>query len=462
MPHYPMTGITSDSREVEPGFAFVAIPGERADGHDYIEEAIVRGAKLIITEREIKDPSVPVIKVNDSRWALSQYAASFYNNPAKKLKTIGITGTNGKSTTASILHHLLSHEAGLISTVESVTGTKRHPPGLTTPDAVKIHSFLRQMITHNHKYAVLEVSSHGIDQKRVAHIDFQLQILTGISADHLDYHRDFKSYLKTKGSFFTDNRDGIALFNRDDPYYDTIVSRYEKPFFTYGTHEEAHIRAIKIVERGLSSTFTIQLSLPNYRDKRYQARLPLPGRHNIYNGLGAFGGALLLGKKPGDLLKKLRTFPGVWRRMQCIKENGFTIIDDCAHNPGSYRSLFSSIQQLSFKKIFLINAIRGNRGVWINRENAKVIGEYSLKMPISSLLITSAEDITDLNDQVKEEEKEIFLKTLAEYPKEYSFTSTLQKSLVKIKPEIKKGDLLLLVGAHAFDRAREVITKEFS
>lgn len=460
MYHYPITGITSDSRKVKPGFAFVAIPGEKEDGHNYIEEAIKNGAQLIYSEEDLKELPVPLVKVRDSRRTLSQNAAIFFNYPAKRVKSIGITGTNGKSTTASLLHYLLYKRAGIISTIGSSTGNESHPPGLTTPGAVEIHSLLAKMVKSGLDYAVIEVSSHGIHQQRVAHVDFKIKVLTGISADHLDYHRDFQDYLAIKRSFFTG--DGVALFNRDDPYYYAMIENQKRSFFTYGLHEDANIRAVNVREKGLSSTFTINQRLPNRKEKNYQVQLPLPGRHNIYNGLAAFGAALLLGQEPKLLIKRMRTFPGVWRRMQIIKENGFTIIDDCAHNPGSYSSLFSSIKRLPFKKLIILNAIRGNRGDWINRENAKVIGRSRPTLPPSSLYITSARDIAQENDQVKREEERTFLWTLSQYPGTFSFTPTFRESLMQIKPEIKNGDLLLVLGAHAFDEATEAITQEFS
>lgn len=458
MLHQSITGITNDSRKVKPGFAFVAIKGEKEDGHQYIDEAIKGGAKLIVCQKKPKKVKVPAIEVADTRYALSSMAASFYKEPAKGLKTIGITGTNGKSTTAYLLYHLLGDKAGLISTVGSITGGEDHPSLLTTPDAVKMHSLLSLMKNNALKYGIIEVSSHGIHQHRVAHIDFQVLIHTNISEDHLDYHQDFQRYLAVKKSFFTNKR-GIALFNRDDPYFPQLSSQVERPFYTYGIKEGANIRAIRIREKGLSSSFTISLHLQG-KKQNYQVHLPLPGIHNIYNALASFGAALLLDQDPKELMKRIWTFPGVWRRMQITQKNGFTIMDDCAHNPLSYRSLLSSIQRLPFKRIFFINAIRGNRGEWINRENAKIIGSFWPKLSPSSLYITSARDMAKENDQVQINEEKTFLHTLSQYGDDYSFTYTLSETLKKINKKLREGDLLLLVGAHAFDQAKEKALRE--
>lgn len=459
MMHSSISGVTADSRQVKPGHAFVAIPGREEDGHRYIKEAVDAGAQLILGEKIIPHLSVPQIKVANARKALACTAAHLFHYPGKKLQTIGITGTNGKTTTAFLLHHLLAGKGGLISTIGSWTGKENHPAGLTTPDAVTIQSLLALMVKNQLPYAVIEVSSHGIHQHRVDQVDFQLLIHTSISIDHLDYHQTFSQYLATKRSLFLDHPTGLALFNRDDPYFSILSRGCKNPSYTYGIREKALIQATGIKEKELSSSFTICLEKKNGRKENYWVQLPLPGRHNIYNALAAFGGGLLLGLKPVSMIKRLQSFPGVWRRMQVQKRNGFTLIDDCAHNPGSYQALFTALQGLSYRKLFIMHAIRGNRGREINRENARVIGKSSAKIP-SSLHITRAQDLTAESDWVTKEEEEIFRKTLAEYPKECSFTPTFGEALQEVLAEAKEGDAILLAGAHAFDRARDGVQEE--
>lgn len=205
-------GITADSRKVKKDFAFVAIRGETSDGHDFINEAIKKGAKFIVGEKNVEVPkTVSYLKVGDSREALGNLASQFYGNPSSKLKIIGVTGTKGKTTTAHLIYHLLSSagkKVGLVSSILAKIGDKEVDTGfhVTTPDATALHKFLSQMVKWGYEYAVLEVSSHAIIQKRIAGVTFQVAVLTNIAPEHLDYHKTFEEYKKTKLSFLASAR----------------------------------------------------------------------------------------------------------------------------------------------------------------------------------------------------------------------------------------------------------------
>lgn len=204
-------GITADSRKVKNGYIFVALRGMNSDGHEYIEEAIAKGARVIVGERDVRLKNAEYVRVKDSRDALGYLAASYFDNPAGKLKVIGVTGTKGKTTTSYIIYHMLSSlgkKAGLVTSIAAKIGKSEIDTGfhITSPDAISLHKFLAEMVKEGCEYAVIEVSSHGIDQKRIAGVDFEVGVLTNIAPEHLDYHKNFSEYKKVKMSFLNSCR----------------------------------------------------------------------------------------------------------------------------------------------------------------------------------------------------------------------------------------------------------------
>ena len=214
-------GITCDSRKVQPGYIFVAIKGLKEDGNNYIQEAVKNGANLVITDQTIKDKSLPIIKVDDARKYLGTLAAEYFDTPSQKLNIIGVTGTNGKTTTTHLIYNLLNHinkNSGLIGTVKVDTGNKTSEGGLTTPPPVLLQEYLSNMVENKLKYCCMEVSSHGIYLKRISGTDFSVKVGTNITRDHFDLHDNFNDYKNVKKSFLKENsNDCLVLLNQDDP-----------------------------------------------------------------------------------------------------------------------------------------------------------------------------------------------------------------------------------------------------
>lgn len=463
-------GVTCNSREVEPGYAFVAINGTKHDGHDYIEEALARGASFIIVEKPINlDTNVPVIQVKDGRIALAELAAAVFGHPSKYLQTIGVTGTNGKTTTTFIIHHLFNQNSvgcGLLGTVDIDTGVRKLKAHLTTPDAVHLQQYLREMVDAGLKAASMEVSSHGIEQKRAHGVDFDLTIFTNLSHDHFDFHGNFENYLRTKKSLFEQmESDGLAFLNADDQYCEYIAEGLQARVIRYGVEKDAVIRAENIRRDNIKTYYDLVVTSP--LDSKYARikpmRLPimikLPGKHNIYNTLAACGASLLMGLS-GKQVQNIAHFDGVWRRFHILRSEDFLVIDDCAHNPGSYNAVFETVRDLSFNRLFVINAIRGNRGLEVNRDNSKIIAHWVKEFPWVKLWITNCAELVHENDLVSEAEEDVFLQTLQSEGVDFEHSAEIKPLIRQVLKEVKPGDLILLLGAHAMDKAGELIVTE--
>lgn len=465
-------GVTCDSREVEPGFAFVAIQGLKRDGHEFIEDALARGASYIVTEKPVNlVTSVPIKQVRDGRLALAELAAEIYRHPSLRLKTIGVTGTNGKTTSTFLLHHIFNANqinCGLIGTVDIDTGKGKRKAQLTTPDAVDLQYYLWEMVDAGMEFVSMEVSSHGIELKRTHEIDFDLAIFTNVTRDHFDFHQNFEHYVKIKKSLFENLKtDAIALINWDDSHGSFIAEGLHAQVIRYGIEKkECDLIAENIYKDNLTTSFDLVVRQPiktswaHLEPMRIPVKIKLPGKHNIYNTLAACGAGLLMGLS-NDEVQRINTFKGIWRRFQIVHDDGFTIIDDCAHNPGSYTAVFETIRDLSYNNLYIINAIRGNRGIQINKDNARTIGSYVKGLPNSHLMITNCAELVKADDLVDPKEEEIFLKTLHEQGVQFEHHPELQPYLQQVRNKIQEGDLILLLGAHAMDKAGDLIIKEF-
>ncbi|AZO93115.1 UDP-N-acetylmuramyl-tripeptide synthetase [Halocella sp. SP3-1] len=469
------TGITCDSREVKPGFAFVAIKGFNRDGHDYINEAIEKGASVVFTEKEPvakTNRNIPIIKVQNSRTVFAQLAADFYEYPSEGLELIGVTGTNGKTTTTHLIYHLLNHNhkkekkaAGLIGTVKVDTGQEIIPGKLTTPAPITLQKYLQEMLKNNLKYVCMEVSSHGIKLDRIAGCKFSVKVGTNISIDHFDLHPNFPEYINIKKGFLQENKSKLILINQDDPYLKS-PDILTKNLLNYGIDSKANIRAENIEKWNNGTLFNYRLCKPIKMDNgnllsplRFPIKMHLPGKHNIYNSLVAISIALFYGLKPTLIQDFFANFMGIWRRLQFIYKKDFIILDDCAHNPGSYQAVFNAVTKLKYNKVYIVNSLRGNRGVKINKKNAEVISQWLPRLGDYSLFTSNCNEVVKEIDRVSQDEEEIFLKILNKNKIRYYHYNNLTPVLKDVISQVNRGDLILLLGPHAMDQAGKMILK---
>ncbi len=359
-----VTGITDDSRKAKTGSLFVAIKGITHDAHDYIPEVIQKGARVIVGERTPKIEwlqKVTYIQVANSRKALSFLAAAWYGHPARKLKIIGITGTKGKTTAAYSLYQLLKagkKQVGLISTIGAKVGKKTYDTGLhvSNPEPLELHKLLAEMVTDGATHAVIEVTSHGLDQERVAGIDFDIAVLTNIAPEHLDYHRTFDNYRNAKAKLFTKSLHWFL--NKDDESYNFLQKQKNGSQFvtTYGINNSADFQAVNI---GIDSKskFIIKTA-----EERIDLQTPLLGEYNIANILAAVAVSRFLAV-PWEIIKNsLAKLEAPTGRLEKIPNSlGIELFIDFAHTPDSLENVLTLLQKRKKGRLISVFGCAGER-----------------------------------------------------------------------------------------------------
>ncbi len=372
-------GISADSQTVKEGYLFVAIRGSKLDGHNFIQEAILRGAAAIVCEPSYHFASqsgggrAAKIVVKDTRRTLAGLAAKFYGQPGKNIKLIGVTGTNGKTTVCFLLQEMLRRAgkpAGLLGTISYNIGERIIPSVLTTPDPVTLHRCLAEMVEEKLEYAVLEVSSHSLVQRRLDCLNFKTAIFTNISRDHLDYHRTMTEYLEAKSLLFKGLADdSLAIVNRDSAVSEKIIRSTRAKILTYGLNEAADVRAGNIKFSLEGSEFI--LSCPEellgektpVSQEAFKLSSGLIGRHNVSNILAAVAVALFEGIDLEIIKQALKNFagvPGRLERIDCGQE--FTVFVDYAHTPEALENILSTLREFLAKgKLILVFGCGGDR-----------------------------------------------------------------------------------------------------
>lgn len=359
--HRVITGIHSDSRKIEKGFLFIAVKGTAVDGHTYIPKAIEQGAVAVICEEmpaEQKEDCT-YIKVKDSADALGKIASAWNGYPSEKLKLTGVTGTNGKTTIATLLYEVfrkLGHKVGLLSTVCNYIDGSPIPATHTTPDPIELNKLLADMVAAGCEYAFMEVSSHAIDQKRISGLAFDGGIFTNLTRDHLDYHKTVEAYLKAKKKFFDDLPvSAFALTNADDKSGLVMLQNTKARKLTYSLRTLADFKG-KILESHFEGT---ELEI-NGRD----VFVHFVGKFNAYNLLAVYGAAVTLGKDPEEILIVLSTLRSVAGRFETIASPlGYTAIVDYAHTPDALTNVLNSIHEVlnSRGRVITVVGAGGNR-----------------------------------------------------------------------------------------------------
>jgi len=363
---FEVKGIACDSKKTLDNYIFVAIKGTHEDGHRFIREAQDKGAKAIIVQGRRFRPkgqenNIPLIRVDDTRKALAKLAAEFYGQPSSKLKVVGITGTNGKTTVSYLIEALLKEancRPAVIGTVNYRFKDKVFPSKNTTPGPIEVQSMLSQMQSEGVNYAIMEVSSHALDQERVRDINFHSAIFTNLTQDHLDYHKTLESYFKAKCKLFKDlNSHSFGIINHDDKYGIKIKRLTKAQVFTYGIDKKADIMA-----KGIRSDITqTEFVLVNNK-KEINFRTPLIGRHNIYNILASVSWALKAGLDLELIKSAIEKFSYVPGRLERIDfEGDFFVFVDYAHTEDALENVINSLRQLSSKRILVVFGCGGER-----------------------------------------------------------------------------------------------------
>ena len=384
-----IAGICFDSREVESDFLFVAIKGSNSDGHTFISSVIIKGASCVVCEDlpEILNPKICYIRVNDSSEALGLIAASYFDHPSTKIKVVGVTGTNGKTTIATLLYNLFTaagYKCGLLSTIRNIIGETIIPSTHTTPDALRIQQMFQQMQKSGCTYCFMEVSSHSVVQNRISGIVFAGGIFTNLTHDHLDYHKTFESYLKAKKGFFDSlGANAFALTNADDKNGKVMLQNCEAKRLSYGMKTIADIKG-RILENAIDGLHM------NVEGK--EVWFPLVGAFNAYNLLAIYGVSILLGLEKDKVLQLMSSLKPAEGRFEYLKsDEGVVVVVDYAHTPDALQNVLETIQQIGKrdKKIFTVVGAGGNR----DRTKRPVMASIAVRL--SSLLILTSDNPRD-------------------------------------------------------------------
>jgi UDP-N-acetylmuramoyl-L-alanyl-D-glutamate--2,6-diaminopimelate ligase len=334
-----------DSRAAREGSLFIAVRGTQVDGHSYIHSVVERGAVAVVCEQmpETLLTGITYVRVADSALALAQIASNYYGNPSEKLKLVGITGTNGKTTTATLLFQLfrsLGYAVGLISTVKNQINEQIIPATHTTPDPLQLNAILSAMVDDGCEYAFMEVSSHAVVQKRIAGVSFAGGVFTNITHDHLDYHKTFDNYLKAKKEFFDHlSSDAFALTNLDDKNGSVMLQNTKAKKYTYGLRSVGDFKC-KLIENHFSG---LLLNLNGH-----EVLCRLVGSFNAYNLTAAFGAAVLLGEDKLEVLTKLSTLSPVEGRFDYVTSSSQVVgVVDYAHTPDALENVLNTIHDVN-------------------------------------------------------------------------------------------------------------------
>ncbi|MEK7271781.1 MAG: UDP-N-acetylmuramoyl-L-alanyl-D-glutamate--2,6-diaminopimelate ligase, partial [Nitrospirota bacterium] len=438
-------GIAYDSRVVKKGFLFVAIKGLSVDGHAFIKDVISKGAVGVVTEKAVDvQNEITVIEVDDSRDALALMSAAFYRDPSKKLSLIGITGTNGKTTTSYITKNILEvwgKKVGLLGTVQYIVANKILPASHTTPESLDLQGYLREMVDNNIEYGVIEVSSHALALKRVKGCSFRVAVFTNFSQDHLDFHGTMEDYFAAKTMLFDYlGKDDYAVLNWDDPMVRSLGEKLNCHCITCGLERGAMLRAKNITDNRLQTAdnrlqwgLSFDIQMP---DDRFTLKSGLIGRNNVYNILMSAGVAYALGVSREAIIEGIRTVKPVEGRLEKIDAGqNFLCIVDYAHTEDALKKLIEEARLITGGKIITVFGCGGDR----DRTKRPKMG--AVASDLSDFVV-----ITSDNPRI-EEPSEIIKDIIKGIKKDnYMIEPDRAKAIEKAVSIAKTGDTLLIAG----------------
>lgn len=386
-----ISGISIDSKNIQPNNIFVCIKGYKTDGHNFIQEVLQKGIKVIVVENNFQSifkEEITLIKVENTRKFLSYIADKFYNSPSTKLKVIGITGTNGKTTTSFMTDFILSKanfRTGLISTVLYRIEEMIEKPQHTTPDAIKLQSLFYQMVNKKIQFAIMEVSSHSLFLNRVDDVNFDIAVFMNLTQDHLDFHQDILNYRLSKMKLFELLNQGtkspkFAIINIDDPNAFYFIKNITSSVITFGIEQNADIKAEKIKMNLTSSSFVLKT-----KEEEKEVKLNLIGKFNIYNSLATIAICKACNIDINTIIQCISEFSapaGRFEKIDCGQD--FIVIIDYAHTPDALQNVLTTIKSLKKEKIITVFGCGGNR----DRTKRPLMGEIAAKLS-DYIIITS-------------------------------------------------------------------------
>lgn len=450
-----------NSRKVKEGGLFVAIDGYEVDGHDYIEDAISRGAVAILVTKDV-DFNVPTYKTENNRKALSILSNNYYGHPSDELKVFGITASNGKTSTSMMLNAILEAnniQPGLLGTVMYKVGDEEVASKLTTPESLELQGIFKSMLDEGIDTCVMEVSSVGQEMFRVGGIDFDIVCMNNITREHIDQHGSFEKYFEEKQKTITNaSEDAFAIINIEDEYAKSLIPKTKAKVITFSDQDSS--ADVYAENKDISSGFgKFDLVLSDKftgKEQRKTIKLNVAGYQSIVNALSAAAMAASDGIDIDTIAKGLENYRGIERRFEQIYDDEFKILDDHFANIENINMTLQTLSKMDYKNAVILYAIRGNRGVTVNGENAETFLKWKDKLKLKSLLVTKSTEIVEDHDFVHPDEEAIF-KEKMDGVQEYTLYDELGEALDSALDQVEEGDVLLLAGCQGMDYGGKLI-----
>lgn len=427
-------GICYDSRLAAPGQLFVAVVGFSSDGHKYIPMAIGKGASAVLCEKA-PETDVPYILVSNTRYALAIVSGNFYGNPARNMKMIGITGTNGKTTSTYLIKHILEEsmgaKVGLIGTNANMIGDTELHTDRTTPESLELHKLFKDMLDAGCTHVVMEVSSHALVLDRVAGINFDVASFSNLTQDHLDFHKDMDDYASAKAMLF--RRCVYGSVNVDDPYSQVMLSGAKCPVLTYSIDNDADLRAEDIILEPAGVHFKVC-----YKEETRSIYLGIPGRFSVYNALCVISCGLQLGLGLDQCADALATAKGVKGRVETVPTDGdYTIVIDYSHTPDSLENVLKTVREATKGRVVALFGCGGDR----DRAKRPIMGRIGTELS-DFAIITSDNPRTEDPDEIIKE----ILTGVSVSPERYTAVTDRIEAIRYAIYNHKPGDIIVLAG----------------
>ncbi len=426
-----ITDLVYDNRLVTPGALFFCVPGFTRDGHDFAPEAVSRGAAALVVERPL-GLGVPEIRVKSVRAAMAPAAAAFYGDPTATLQTVGVTGTNGKTTTAFLVRALLeadNRQTGLLGTVKSVVGGVEREVERTTPEAIDLQRTFREMLDQGDLACAMEVSSHALELRRADCIHFTVAIFTNLTQDHLDFHPTMEAYFDAKRMLFVNETPGAAIVNIDDHYGRRLAQELDRPI-TYALHSDADYRATDVRTDIKGSEFTVHTA-----DGELALSSPLRGEFNVYNVLGAFAAARALGVPEATCAAAIATAGQVPGRFEIVDAGQpFAVVVDYAHTPDSLENVLTAARALTEGHLIAVFGCGGDR----DRGKRALMGKIASRLA-DRVIVTSDNPRSEDPEAIVEE-----ILTGAQRGVEHEVDR--QAAIARAIATAQRGDVVVIAG----------------
>ncbi len=442
-----ITSLASDSRLAQPGCLFFCLPGLKDDGHRFAVQAVERGAAALVTARELELPVAQLI-VPDTRQALAMLADFYYGRPSHRLRPIGVTGTNGKTTTTYLIERILADAGiapGVIGTIETRYGGRHYSMSGTTPDSLELQSIFKSMVDAGTERCVMEVSSHALEQGRVKGCRFRTAVFTNLTQDHLDYHGSMEAYEKAKGLFFSrlgnvyyddPKQRTYAVLNADDPVAAAYARLTAAETVTYAIDGEAQLRASQLTISAGGTSF----QLDSFWGTR-RVNLKLVGKFNVYNALAALGAAICEGIEVQEAVRSLERIPGVPGRVEPVNAGQpYAVIVDYAHTPDGLENVLRTVKELTNGRVICVFGCGGDR----DRAKRPIMGRIAAAYA-DAVIVTSDNPRTEDPYQILQH-IEAGLIAASVPPDKYELVPDRRAAIEKAVEMASQGDVVLIAG----------------